>query len=134
MSRIPCGGFAVLDIAPPLCGNERGGLNGRADRFFDLRSIHTKNSRNVLCRQLNVSSLGWGDFVAFLGDQEPASCRQPVNQIEAPSQRRIPIMHRAEAGRLFRVRIEAWRATASTSTILGSRKETHLSPTPKRAT
>ena len=81
------------------------------------------NPRNVVYRNLYVSSLGLGDFVAFLGDQESNSCRQPVSQIEAPSRPRIPIMHRVESGRLNRVRIEARRATVLDTSFLLNLKE-----------
>lgn len=127
MSRMPCGGFAVLDIARPLRGRNQGSLPTAADCSFQFTAIRNTYSRNVMCPKLYVSSLGLGDFVAFLGDQESYSCRQPVHQIEAPSQLRIPIMHRVESGRLIRVRIEARRATVLNTHSLVIRKEVCLS-------
>ena len=134
MSRMPFGGFAVLDIARPLRGRDQGSLPKKADCFLPFISTHNINSRIVTCKKLYVSSLGLGDFVAFLGDQESNSCLQPVAQIEAPSQLRIPIMHRVESGRLSRVRIEARRATVLTPRSLVIQKEVSLRPSPQLST
>lgn len=93
---------------------------------------NSPNLRNLVRRKLYVSSLGLGDFVAFLDDQDSSSCRQSADQIEAPSQLRKPIMHRIETGRFFRVRIEARRATVFTTSFLANDQEVFIQPPPQR--
>ena len=99
-----------------------------------INSSLSSNSRIEVHRKLYVPSLGSGDFVAFLDDQDIASCRQSADQIEAPPQLRMPIMHRAETGRLFRVRIEARRATVFDSPFLPNEPEVCSRSSPQRPT
>lgn len=90
MSRIPFGGFAVLDIARSMRLEEKGPLS---EKSIDLSS--TKSHLPILDKY--SSSHGLGDFVDTVDASNTSSGQQSVEQLEAPSLHRYPIMHRVES-------------------------------------
>ena len=90
MSRIPFGGFAVLDIARSMRLKEKGPLS---EKSIDLSS--TKSHLQILDKYL--SSLGLGDFGNTVDASGTSSDQQSVGQLEASSLHRFPIMHRVES-------------------------------------
>ena len=95
MSRIPFGGFAVLDIARPTPPEEEGALSKKAVRFLNPRTDLnlTRNDQRNQGRQL--CRLGLGDFGSALESRRINPFMKSACQIEAPFPRRTPILHRA---------------------------------------
>ena len=95
MSRMPFGGFAVLDIARPLRPKGEGALSKKAVCFLDspadllLPSSDNQDQGRQLCR------LGLGDFGRASDSREIPSRKKFACQIEAPFPRRTPIQHLA---------------------------------------
>ena len=93
MSRIPSGGYAVLDIARPLRPEVEGALSKKAVRFLPV--LGPDYYFRLLCWSLTRSfrRMGLGDFVCALDVREFDSRQQSACQIEAPFHRRTPFMH-----------------------------------------
>ena len=93
MSRIPFGGYAVLDIARPLRLENEGALHKKAVRFHLSETGLDSSPCREQNRQLRrlgsaTSSVPWTS-----GGELPR--QQSACQMEAPSLHRTPIMHLA---------------------------------------
>ena len=106
MSRIPSGGFAVLDIILPNRARIHGALSGKlAD--LPLRKCFPKFVNMLL------SSRGLGDFVDTVGAPDPLPYCSPFSRWKHPPSIDCPSCTESNQNRLTRVRIEARRKTAS---------------------
>jgi len=93
MSRIPCGGFAVLDIVRPLRLESKGAISKKAVRFLFLPESESNFRLRFWSLTRSFRRMGLGDFVRALDVRESDSRQQSACQIEAPFHRRTPFMH-----------------------------------------
>lgn len=129
LSRISFGGLAVLDSAHTLRDQNRGAHSKETLCLLPTNTTTLSNKKRALTRDSTESSLGLGDFDAAVDARDSQFRQQSVGQMEAPSYRRPPILHRAESGRLMRVRIEARRSTVSNTTFLLNTLEASIEKT-----
>ena len=98
MSRIPFGGFAVLDIARPPRPARTGALSRKRCLFLLFPGQIPSTGRNSLPCDMRLSSRGLDDFDCSFDGPEILSGRQSVRQMEASFPLRLPIMHRVDSG------------------------------------
>jgi len=95
VSKIPFGGFAVLDTARPARLPDDGELPKKPLGF----PLDQKDPAPAHCITLAATGLprrlGLGDFGCALDDWQLACQRQSACQMEAPISRRIPLRHLA---------------------------------------
>lgn len=95
VSRMPFGGFAVLDTAHPVRVPKEGELPKKPLGFpSDREQLHSVSSIDLVATGI-PHRLGLGDFGSALDDCQQPCQRQSACQLEAPISRRIPLKHLA---------------------------------------
>jgi len=101
VSRIPFGGFAVLDTARPVRVPEEGDLPKKTlGVSSDKETPASVNSITLVATGI-PRRLGLGDFVQALDDSQDSCQCQSACQMEAPISHRLPIRHLAASTQAF---------------------------------
>ncbi len=97
VSRIPSGGFAVLDTVRSARVSEKGELPKKTLRVPSIQNLYAHAGSITLVEPGNPRRLGLSDFVRASDDCQFLSQRQSACQMEALIFRRIPFKHLASS-------------------------------------